>query len=374
MKNLIKKTNIKTISFWVILIVVLDFATGYFLVPKKIKDIATIKNLNNYYQHGFNANTKGTNYYGNLVYPIATNSMGMIDAYCRTVAKEDNSKHRILFLGDSFVEGVGYPYEQTFCGYLTNMVDTQKIEILNAGVASFSPKLYYLRLKYLLEQEQLKVNEVFCFIDYSDIGDELVYEDFKPVPYSAYEEFKTKIKLFIRKYSLITHLYLSIKAQTFVSKNNNDVQAESIFWQKTNNRFLEKCPDYFFIRSNWHSVLTQNNECVNKGINSMFYYTEKLNDLCKKNKINLQLVIYPYPGHIDNSKEDLNAILNPFIQLAKNNNLNLINLYLLFVSNDINKSFQYQKKYFIPNDGHWNVDGHKLVARYLYPKIANNIK
>jgi lysophospholipase L1-like esterase len=360
--------KLKQLLVWAILIVTLDFVAGYFLIPQKTKQIATVKNLNSYYQHGFNAGTTGVNYYGHMQYPIAVNSMGMVDAAPRKVEPKNPLKHRLLLLGDSFVEGVGYPYKQTFAGLLQQQTAAHNIEILNAGVASFSPRLYYLRLKYLLEQEQLKVNEVFCFIDYSDIGDELVYEDFEPESYSAIENYETQVKQFFRKNSLATYLYYTIKLKSFVSKNKDNIQAEGAFWQKTNNEFLEECPDFFYLRSYWHTLNT-NDYCIKKALNNFEKNITLLNNLCKANNIKLTMVIYPYPGHIDDSPEELNAILTPFMQVAQNKQIKLINLYPLFVLNDKEKIRQYQKKYFIPNDGHWNNLGHQFIANHLYQYI-----
>ena len=84
-------------------------------------------------------------------------------------------------MGDSFVEGLGLDYDETFVGLVDSMLreGERAIETLNAGVVSYSPKLYYLKLKGLVDSG-LKIDQAIVFVDISDIQDEIVYEQFRP--------------------------------------------------------------------------------------------------------------------------------------------------------------------------------------------------
>ena len=78
----------------------------------------------------------------------------------------------ILFIGDSFVEGVTFSYEDTFVGIIDSVLSKQGIETLNAGRASYSPIIYWRRIKFLIEELGVQFNEVVVFIDISDAQDE----------------------------------------------------------------------------------------------------------------------------------------------------------------------------------------------------------
>lgn len=100
--------------------------------------------------------------WGNVSYILSTNSLGFKDRAPRDIPLSSN-KVRLLFLGDSFTEGVGLEYEKTFVGLIDSALQPHRIEVFNAGVASYSPAIYFKKAEYLLEEIGLKVDHVFCF-------------------------------------------------------------------------------------------------------------------------------------------------------------------------------------------------------------------
>jgi len=370
-----RKIMLGRILLWVGVYILADLLLGFLFIPKEVKETAAIKNLNPYYNHGFNALATGYNYYGSNRYDVSINSMAMLDAYPRIVKPEDKSKKRILFLGDSFVEGVGFPFNQTFCGYLTGMVDTNKIEILNGGCASFSPKLYYLRLKYLLEQDKLKADEVYCFLDYSDVGDEILYEDFVASTPSVFTAFKITSLLFVRKYSLTAHIYFDISSKAFVSKHldgpNNEI-AEAVYWVKSSNDFLERCNDFLLVRNFWHGILSQQpfHPCVRSGLGSISNHIVLIKELCAKNNINFRVVIYPYPHLL--STADRRYAEETYKSLVTGAGVDYVNLYTTFSPSNQDSIPQIVSKYYIGGDSHWNTTGHELVAKTLLPYVTKD--
>jgi hypothetical protein len=108
-----------------------------------------------------------------------------------TTITTDN--YRILFMGDSFTEGVGVEYDQTFFGEIANEYADFNIDALKAGVVGYSPNAYYRKTKHLLTDIGLKVNELIVFIEISDILDEVntysnvneIDQDVKPLDTSS---------------------------------------------------------------------------------------------------------------------------------------------------------------------------------------------
>jgi lysophospholipase L1-like esterase len=127
------------------------------------------------YHHGLRPNysTDGADWGGQ--YAFRTNSLGFKDAKVRHVPLEHDGK-RIVVIGDSFTEGVGVPYEDTFAGKLGAALAPEGTEVLNAGVQSYTPVIYYRKIKYLLEEKGLKFDELIVAIDESDFTNELSYE------------------------------------------------------------------------------------------------------------------------------------------------------------------------------------------------------
>jgi|HigsolmetaAR202D_1030399.scaffolds.fasta_scaffold03177_7 hypothetical protein len=113
---------------------------------------------------------EGYDVWGDQRYRVVTNSLGFKDGSPRVVPMEAD-RQRIVFIGDSFTEGIGLPYEQTFVGRFARMFP--EIDVLNAGVVSYAPSAYYEKLKYLIDLG-LKFDEVFVYIDISDVRDEAV--------------------------------------------------------------------------------------------------------------------------------------------------------------------------------------------------------
>jgi hypothetical protein len=124
------------------------------------------------YDHGFAPNFDGYDVWGEVRYRLITDSLGFKDASSREVPLKSDA-HRILLIGDSFAEGIGQSFETSFTGLLAEEGGRRgdKIEFLNAGVASYSPSIYYKKIKYLLERG-LKFDEVVLLSDSSDVEDE----------------------------------------------------------------------------------------------------------------------------------------------------------------------------------------------------------
>jgi hypothetical protein len=132
-----------------------------------------------YYHHGLIPGQRALASWNNINYPVFTNSMGFRDSLIRDIPLK-TGRRRILFMGDSHTEGVGLRFEDTFTGQITSRLDPEEYEILNGAAVSYSPRIYYLKTKYLIEERGLEFDELFVFIDISDIQNEIVYRDFNP--------------------------------------------------------------------------------------------------------------------------------------------------------------------------------------------------
>jgi hypothetical protein len=152
--------------FWLIMDAVYSAIEGSDPEPKSLA-----RTYSPQFHHGLLPNFDGWEPFFNG-YRITTNSRGFRDRERREIP-DVGSTRRILVIGDSFTEAVGSTFEESFFGLLqaAGMARSDKVEFLNAGGASYSPTLYYRKIKSLLESG-LRFDEVIVFSDLSDVPDE----------------------------------------------------------------------------------------------------------------------------------------------------------------------------------------------------------
>ena len=162
--------NTGIFAYCLVLFLAFDFAYSTLTRGEETARAARISNP--VYDHGFAADFDGYDTWGELRYRLTTNNFGFKDASVRTVPMKSASR-RILLIGDSFAEGIGMSFQDSFAGllYRAGQERSDKIEFLNAGVASYSPSIYYKKIKYLIESG-LQFDEVVLFSDTSDVTDE----------------------------------------------------------------------------------------------------------------------------------------------------------------------------------------------------------
>jgi hypothetical protein len=166
--------------FSLILFLVIDIFAGRWLLAiarnEQPKDDFRISH--EIFHHTLKPNYNGIgfwgpgNYRGYGTYHVCTNGSGFKDR-CENVGAIEKS-FDIGFIGDSFTEGVGMPFEKSFVGMVANKFP--ELKIANLGVVSYAPSIYLAKLKELYK-EGYSFKNVIVFIDIGDVQDEaLTYE------------------------------------------------------------------------------------------------------------------------------------------------------------------------------------------------------
>lgn len=176
-----RNKNILTITIVVIIFILLDIVSANtfkyikgepffkFLYEEKrrrwIEDLTT--NEKSYrvpskkYHHDLKSKASvylKTTMWGKRRYSIFTDSLGFKSKSVKETPLVSNN-YRILFIGDSFTEGVGMNFEESFVGIIADKLLGENIEVLNAGAATYSPIIYWRKIKYLVEELGLKFDE-----------------------------------------------------------------------------------------------------------------------------------------------------------------------------------------------------------------------
>ena len=375
-QNTFLKKHPRLTTFILILLIVLstDFVvaniyyklTGETIYNKIMNPAISIEKKyrinSDFYHHDLKKNIKNPAIWGPMRYEMITNSLGFRDKENRTVALKGN-KYPVLFIGDSFVEGTGTAYPKTFIGILDSKY-SNKIEILNAGVVSYAPTIYYKKTKFLIENVGLEFDELVVFIDISDINDEIEtykndnkiekheknIEGKKPVGGNL----ESTIKGYSRKNSFIYGLPRLAKALKVKSTHPSaDPNINTII----NHR-----------KALWTINKDAYNEYGQAGLEKAKKNMSKLYNLLVENNIKLTVVVHPWPTQI--YYNDINSIqVKEWKTWCLAHDTDFINLFPVFISGDNEKNKTSIIEYYIKNDMHWNEKGQKKVANILQLKL-----
>ena len=333
-----------------------------------------------------------SNYIGHE-YIVKTNNLGFRDYEVRDLNK--NSYYTIV-IGDSFVEGVTLEYKDTLVAQLNKKIQNNNInnyEFLNAGVASYSPYIYQRKvISIIKENPWLKTDRVILLLDKSDVPDELNY--FDPIQRPEYfpvekEDYNFKYNEDFFKDLKRGDLWRFLSKQT-TSGSFLKIVGDVIDLERRNLRDRYKLSrklgkSFFKISSKqvkaFRSINTrkhianyfQGNLWETKGKKSIDFSIENINKLknyLNKKKIELLVVLFPWPFEIVN-KIPRENYKNYIIQKLMRNEINYVSAYKYFLKGDIYSNIS---EYYIYNDPHFNRQGNKILSDIIWKEHLKNFR
>ena len=315
-------------------------------------------------------------------YKIYTNNLGFKDSSNREVKFKNKN---ILFIGDSFTEGVGIKYEDTYVGLIESNLKRKNndIEVLNAGVQSYSTSIYLSKLYHLLERKKLPITDVVVMISGGDIFDDhYKYLDLNDDFILNHVDQKNKniIKIinFLKSntltYQLITRitppkvipgLIKSVFSKKETKINYN--QKEKNLFSITNNEidqmtFLDH-KDYAYLYSSmefdkWGKI------AIDKSLNNL----KQIIKITSEKNIKLS-IFYLYEPVIllrEPNKIYFDYLIKGLENL-KNKNVNIE--FIRNMYDEYENAYDAYKNLFFINDIHWNKRGNAKVAKEILNKI-----
>ncbi|MBF0472863.1 MAG: SGNH/GDSL hydrolase family protein [Nitrospirae bacterium] len=333
-----------------------------------------------------------------------TNSLGWRDKVPnRLVEKENKTQKRIVFLGDSMTEGMGYEQEKTQSGVVESLLlkEGLDVEVLNGGTASFSPLLEYTRLRQFLNNGY-KTDIVVVLPDFADFNDEVQYRSF-----FKFDETGEPIKLNHFMYSPVVRFFLNNSALARIVKRDgynkfkdwykeyfakdNIKKSSELRMQETKGLPVSKPKDQLaivkvkdvlaasptqntYVRLNYWKDQPSLNGWIKEITPFMLSNMDRIKALCDKNGIELIVVIYPWPCHFTAPANEpgIDTYENTFVSYCKDRNIKYIDLIPVFKNSYSNYGPTWQDL-FIIGDMHFNENGHKLagttIANELIPEV-----
>lgn len=356
----------------------------FYLLPENIKADLVVPRAHRiksyFYHHDLRPNSSFRDHWGYEKNLIFTNNLGFKDHKNRNIIfKEKN----ILFIGDSFTEGVGLKYNETFVGIIDKKLkkENPNVEILNAGVQSYSPKIYYAKIFDILERKNYPIQHIVIIISGGDIFDDYFrYNQVNKDNILIHDDFQNKIILDIINffkgntfiYQFITRI-TPLKVIPDVIKDIFEKDKKKKRNLKTiNNLKDEDIYNFKFMKLKDYDYLYDNNAFDNwgkEGIDNSFLYLEKISKLTNKKNIKLD-ILYAKDAILilkQPIEQNLNYFINTFKKLEKYPNTNFN--YLSEYDQDYLKSTDAYKNLFFIKDHHWNKLGNKKVADEILRKI-----
>jgi len=350
------------VVYCVLLFLAFDFV--YSLVSGGEEKQRPPRIANPIYDHGLAANFDGYDRWGGVRYRLFTDNLGFKDVSVRDVPLKTTS-HRVLLIGDSFTEGIGMSFEDSFAGmlYLAGQQRSDKIEFLNAAVASYSPSIYYKKIQYLLDSG-LQFDEVVLFSDTSDVMDEAtsyfcIDDDPKYRAHcSSSEGSAQKVAAPPKKPDfLVDH---------FVVTNRTVLYVKRSIQRLLGNQRRKIDTDYG--RTGWTVPGLDVGDSyrplgVEGGIARSLQNMGALADLLAARKIPLTIVVYPWSQQIAQGDRDSRqvSLWRAFCQGRCKAFINLFPAF--FAAADADKDWY--EHLFILGDDHYSADGNRFMFRAL---------
>ena len=270
--------------------------------------------------------------------------------------KYSNKFFDIGIIGDSQTEGLGIEFEDTFVNLIAKKKN--KIKIANLAVASYSPAIYYSKIRHLIENG-FNFKEIIVFIDLSDLHDDTVRYELSNHKIIGKDDDFT-----LENYSL------SEKIKIFFSNNlkiSNHIH--NIFYKELLRLKVIEKPVPYFVENNFRSSWTYayekkwyNNKELKEVIENSIMNMEILHKYLDTKNIDLSVAVFPWPSTIKNDDEN-NLQVKTWKNFCKNKCKKFYNFMPPFFNEK--RKIGYKNtyfKYFIYGDIHLNEEGHKLIA------------
>jgi len=314
------------------------------------------------FHHGIKPNSQAIDSYGPFSAPYFSNSLGLRDSQIREVLLQ-TEQPRILFIGDSFTEGGPIPWEKTFVGVVAEGLKSKKIEVLNAGVASYCPTLIKIKLRHLLQDKGLQVNRVVLCVDISDIKDEHYYEEgpdgnARQVAYGPFREQAARLR---RIDDICGWL------ETRVEKNfvilGAIVRNLRLQWRKHGDQSGVTAYDQIPLWAyGWPDYRGPYEKFVEQGLAKAKRTMTEIAEFLRARNTGLTVVVYPWPQQVRVGKTESRGATE-WREWAKQNGADFIDLYPDILGQG--PAEEVLAKYYVKNDAHWNEAGNRLVGEAL---------
>ena len=323
----------------------IDFLIGERLLKKigiiYLENLYRVKNSN--YEYSFQ-NNLNTNYavWGDSYYKLCTDSRG----FKFNCTDKEQKNYHIAFIGDSFTEGIGLPFEKTFVGKYKKK---SGLAVVNLGVASYSPNIYLKKIKYLITNNIISFDHLVVGIDLTDLEDDWVRSKKNIKENTKIKKKNIDLKFFLAKNLPTTYLILKkinwyFKIHIIKNANINHL-------------------DYYKNKSSWSYIKNYNE--LDKKIKNHVNYMEELFFFLREKNIQISVLIYPHQASIKFDQRN-SLYKDIWEKYCIDKCYKFIDAYSIFFDIvDKSSKEQVMNMYYINGDPHFNEKGNNIIFEKL---------
>ena len=306
------------------------------------------------FHHKFkkNVNMKSTGIEKNNRF--CTNNFGF-KSNCNSTKK---NFFKFAFMGDSFTEGIGLNYENTFVGIFEKALGS---EVANMGVSSYSPKLHLAKLNYYLNKDLL-FDHVIIFLDISDYYDEAYYQLDNKL--SVIHTKRDKRRIWLKENFPFTNFYMYVLKKIGKKPEIENKESGQIIFDESAKRKT------FWLNKDIETTKI-NGKSLKKIHEETKFYVEQIYNILKERNIKFSLAIYPWPQNLFNTRN------NSFYRDEWKNFCMLRCEYFFDFFKEFEKKLKNDtfeniyKKYYFWGDIHFNKTGNRLIGEKLIKDLKN---
>ncbi len=305
------------------------------------------------YHHGFKPNVSvDLEYWGPLASSYRINSLGFRDKEVRDVPLVSGTR-RVLFIGDSFTEGIGVAYEKTFVGLVEGALATRGIEVLNAGAASYTPIIYYRRLRHLLEDVGLRFDHLVVCVDVGDVQDEVTYkldarENVVFRQQRWMQETDANWRFGKPKWLAWPKVHAVLRKHTLVASTFYEAALGALSQGPRRAAAWTLEPEIF-------------EQYGREGLEKAQQNMDRLAGLLARHGVGLTVLVYPWPDQIL-ARDTESRHVRVWREWAQKHGAGFIDCFPAFMRGDPETI---TREEFIRGDIHWNEKGHRRIAEVV---------
>jgi hypothetical protein len=315
------------------------------------------------YHHGLAANFSGSEKWGELTLRLVTNSLGLRDSSVREVPARSAAR-RVVVIGDSFTEGLGVNFEESFVGLLheAGQARPEQAEFLNAGVTSYSPVIYYRKIKSLLKAG-VRFGELVVLSDISDVQDEATsyfcidehpeYQRFCATLGNGANEKWISAKTPLDAYFVVTSRTVSLLQDKWSARPGDfeELMGARGGWTLPD---ADVAPSYAPLG-------------VGGGVERSLRNMGLLADLLRQHRIALTVAVYPWPLQLERDDRESRQV-RIWQDFCARYGARFVNMFpAFFAIKDAHPDWR--ERLYIPRDVHLTVEGNRLAFRLLKDRL-----
>jgi len=360
------KTGLQITGITLALFLVVDLVAST-LMPQALINVfgegSLVRISNRVYHHDLQPDVDAQVRWGQLQHRLCTDANAFKSPCDLSTEQRHNRQFDVAFIGDSFTEGMGYPYEQTFVGlYAATHPD---LRVANLAVSSYAPSIYLKKVEHLLAHGYT-FKTLVVLPDISDIQDEAIYYQLQNgvVGDRQYPGWLVNAS---RRFQECCGTYVSMTSNLLI-KVSKDIDR---FIDKTTGKLKKVAKTNYPDHPRGHWTFTPDSDeygtpGVQGGIDQALDSMRQLKRLLDQHHINLVVAVYPWDTQLKHGDVNHRGTLlwRDFCQ--QQHCAAFIDLNPSFFTKATRLGLEgFKSHYQIPGDNHFNDAGNQLLFEGL---------